>query len=154
MLHIKPGILILTTVLAGMLVTSCKKDFTDPSKAMEDQVFTSPAGITGVSIGLQRVYSLTRASSLYNIISTNGLVTREIFLLNQGNLPEAQLSFGGQSVDGTNTMLAGLWTSSNKIIYDANRVIRAAGSLGDKGYASGLVGHATIFKALSMGALS
>jgi hypothetical protein len=137
-----------------MLVISCKKDFTDPSKAMEDQVFTSPAGITGVSIGLQRVYSLTRASSLYNIISTNGLVTREIFLLNQGNLPEAQLSFGGQSVDGTNTMLAGLWTSSNKIIFDANRVIRAAGSLGDKGYASGLVGHATIFKALSLGALS
>ena len=154
MLHIKQKVLILTAVLAGMLVISCKKDFTDPSKAMEDQVFTSPAGITGVSIGLQRVYSLTRASSLYNIISTNGLVTREIFLLNQGNLPEAQLSFGGQSVDGTNTMLAGLWTSSNKIIFDANRVIRAAGSLGDKGYASGLVGHATIFKALSLGALS
>lgn len=142
-------------LFAGMLVTtSCKKDFLDPSKAPEDQLFTSSAGITGASVGLQRVYSLGRASSLYNIISTNGLVTHEVFLLNQGNLPEAQLSFGGGSVDGTNTMLAGLWTSSNKIIYDANKVIKATSTLTDKGYASGLLGHATVFKVLSLGALS
>lgn len=147
--------LYLFILAAGLLATtSCKKDFLDPSKAPEDQLFTSSAGITGASVGLQRVYSLGRASSLYNIISTNGLVTREVFLLNQGNLPEAQLSFGGASVDGTNTMLAGLWTSSNKIIYDANKIISATSALSDKGYASGLIGHATIFKALSLGAMA
>lgn len=149
---LKLSILIL---FAGTLaITSCKKDFIDPSKAPEEQLFTSSAGLTGVSVGLQRVYSLGRASSLYNIISTNALVTREVFLLNQGNLPEAQLSVGGTAVDGTNTMLAGLWTSSNKILYDANKVIQASSALTDKGYVSGLVGHATIFKALSLGALS
>jgi hypothetical protein len=140
---------------AGLLSTiSCKKDYLDPSKAPEDPLFSSSAGITGVTVGLQRVYSLGRASSLYNIVSTTGLVTHELTLLNQGNLPEAQLSAGAGSVDGTNTILAGLWTSSNKIVYDANKVIQATSALTDKGYASGLIGHATIFKALSLAAMA
>lgn len=146
--------LVILVSLGIILTTSCKKDFSDPSKAPEDQVFTSAAGITGVSVGLQRVYSLGRASSLYNIITANALTTREVFLLNQGNLPEAQLSNGGTSVDGTNTILAGLWTSSNKIVYDANRVLQATSVVSDKNYASGLIGYATIFKALSLGAMS
>jgi hypothetical protein len=147
-------ICLLVIVAASIFISSCKKDFKDPAKAPEDQLYTSSAGLTGVTVGLQRVYSLGRASSLYNIITANGMITKEIFLLNQGNLAEAQLSFGGTAVDGTNTMLAGLWTSSNKIIYDANKVIAATSALSDKGYASGLLGHATIFKALSLGALS
>ena len=61
---------------------------------------------------------------------------------------------GGTVVDGTNTMLSGLWTSSNKIIYDADQVINNAGNLADKGTASGLIGYASIFKALSLGNMS
>ncbi|MBE7172762.1 MAG: RagB/SusD family nutrient uptake outer membrane protein [Williamsia sp.] len=144
------------SLCAVLLLTavSCKKNYSDPSRATEEQVFQSAAGLTGASVGLQRVYSLGRASSLYNIISTTGLVTRELTLLNAGNLPEYQLSTGGAAVDGTNTMLAGLWTSSNKIIYDANNIIRGTAILSDKGYISGLIGYTTIFKALSIGALS
>jgi starch-binding outer membrane protein, SusD/RagB family len=141
----------MVAVLAVSLVTSCKKNFTDPNRATSDKVFASPAGLTGASIGLQRVYALGRASSLYNVISINGFVTKELRLLNPGNLPEFQLSTGGATVDGTNTMLAGLWTSSNKIIYDANLIISNAASLADKGTASGLIGYASIFKALSIG---
>jgi hypothetical protein len=51
-------------------------------------------------------------------------------------------------------MLAGLWTSSNKIIYDADLVINNAAGLADKGTASGLIGYASIFKALSIGNLA
>jgi hypothetical protein len=50
--------------------------------------------------------------------------------------------------------MGGLWTSSNKIIYDADNVITNAANLGDKGYASGLIGYATIFKALALGDLA
>ncbi|HLP35911.1 RagB/SusD family nutrient uptake outer membrane protein [Lacibacter sp.] len=141
----------MVAVLAVSLVTSCKKNFTDPNRATSDKVFASASGLTGVSIGLQRVYALGRASSLYNVISINGFVTKELRLLNPGNLPEFQLSTGGPTVDGTNTMLAGLWTSSNKIIYDADLVIGNAAGLADKGTASGLIGYASIFKALSIG---
>jgi hypothetical protein len=75
-------------------------------------------------------------------------------VLNQGNTGEYQLQLGGGSVDGTNTLSSGLWTTSNKIIYDADKVIAASQNLADKGYASGLIGYASIFKALAIGDLS
>ncbi|MBY0537700.1 MAG: RagB/SusD family nutrient uptake outer membrane protein [Chitinophagaceae bacterium] len=140
-------------VLVALIATtpSCKKDYTDPSRATEDKIFTTPTGLTGVTVGLQRVYSLGRGSSFYNSVSIDALVTKQVKVLNAGNLAEAQLETGGVTVDGTNTMLLGLWTTSNKIIYDADKVIANAKNLTDKGYASGLIGHATIFKALSLG---
>ncbi|MGK2863282.1 MAG: RagB/SusD family nutrient uptake outer membrane protein [Chitinophagaceae bacterium] len=140
--------------LLAITTFSCKKNYSDPNRATSGNVLGSAKGLTGVSVGLQRVYSLGRASSLYNVVSMNGFITRELVLLNQGNLPEFQLVQGGTVVDGTNTMLSGLWTSSNKIIYDADQVIAGAASLADKGIASGLIGYASIFKALSIGNLS
>ncbi|MFC0771711.1 RagB/SusD family protein [Terrimonas alba] len=137
--------------MIALLTASCKKNYSDPNRATSDNVLNSANGLTGVSVGLQRVYSLSRASSLYNVVTMNGFITRELKLLNQGNLPEYQLSQGGAVVDGTNTMLSGLWTSSNKIIYDADQVITNAATLADKGIASGLIGYASIFKALSIG---
>jgi tetratricopeptide (TPR) repeat protein len=141
--------------LAVLLVqTSCKKDYTNPNAATEDQTFSSPQGLTGVAVGLQRVYTAGRASSLYNRIALNGLLTNELFVINQGNTAEYQLQLGSGSVDGTNTILGGLWTSSNKILYDADKVLAGAANLGDKNYASGLIGYTTIFKALALGDLS
>lgn len=147
---------IIALLLLGAITifVSCKKDYTDPGRATEDQVFTTPKGLTGVAVGLQRVYAAGRASSLYNLVTIDGLLTRQDTLLNPGNQPEAQLTAGGNAVDGTNTILAGLWTSSNKIIYDADLVIANAKNLGDKGFASGLIGYASIFKALSIGNMS
>lgn len=147
-------------VLSGLLLvillseTSCKKDFTNPAAVPDEQAFSSPQAMTGVAIGLQRLYTAGRASSLYNRIALNGLLTNELIVLNQGNTSEYQLQLGSGSVDGTNTILGGLWTSSNKIIYDADNVISSAAGLGDKGYASGLIGYTTIFKALALGDLA
>ncbi|HYK77535.1 MAG TPA: RagB/SusD family protein [Daejeonella sp.] len=143
-------------ILAGVLVfaLACNKEYQDPSRATQNEVFSSPKGLTGVVIGLQRVYTAGRASSLYNKITANGFVTNELVLLNPGNIPELQLSTGGATVDGTNTVLAGLWSSSNKIIYDADLVITNSQNLADKNYASGLIAYATIFKALALGDLS
>lgn len=131
--------------------TSCKKDYTNPSAVPSNQAFSSAQAMTGVAIGLQRLYTAGRASSLYNRISINGLLTNELLVLNQGNTSEYQLQQGAGNVDGTNTMLGGLWTTSNKIVYDADNVIASAAGLGDKSYASGLIGFATVFKALALG---
>ena len=141
-------------IAAVLLFQSCKKDYTNPNAATEEQVFSSPQGLTGVSVGLQRVYTAGRASSLYNRVTINGLVTKELSVLNQGNTGEYQLSLGGGSVDGTNSLMSGLWTSSNKIIYEADKVLEGAKALSDKGYASGLIGYASLFKALALGDLS
>lgn len=148
------------TILPAVLVTaaltqsSCKKDFVNPGAATDAQVFSSAQGLTGAAVGLQRVYTAGRASSLYNRVSINGLITNELIVLNQGNTSEYQLQLGGGSVDGTNTMLGGLWTTSNKIIYDADKILAGAAALGDKNYASGLIGYASIFKALALGDLA
>lgn len=153
----KQSINILYYALAIILllpVTSCKKDYTNPSAVPIDDAFSSPQAMTGVVIGIQRVYTVGRGSSFYNRIALDGLLTNQLVVLNQGNTSEYQLQLGSGSVDGTNTILGGLWTTSNKIIFDADNIITNAASLGDKGYASGLIGYAAIFKALAIGDLA
>jgi starch-binding outer membrane protein, SusD/RagB family len=147
--------LILILFLFSMLIqTNCKKDFIDPNRAIEEQVLSSSKGLTGIAVGLQRIYTLGRASSLYNLVTINGLLTNELFVVNAGNTSEVQLQTGGNSVDGTHAMLGTFWNSCNKIIYDADLVIQNAKNLSDKNYASGLIAYASIFKALSIGGLS
>jgi starch-binding outer membrane protein, SusD/RagB family len=139
------------TILAE---TSCKKNYINPSAVPIEQAFSSAQAMTGVVIGNQRLYTVGRASSLYNRIALDGLLTNQLIVLNQGNTSEYQLQLGGGSVDGTNTILGGLWTTSNKIVFDADNIITSTDSLGDKSYASGLIAYATIFKALALGDLA
>jgi len=130
---------------------SCTKEYQDPSRAKTDVALGTQQGLTAVAIGLQRVYTLSRTGVMFNAVAANGFVTNELRLLNSGNIPELQLSTGGSTVDGTNTILFNLWTSANKIIYDADLVIANASNLGDKGYAAGLIAYSSIFKALAIG---
>lgn len=144
---------LLIPALAGLMLagTGCKKDFANPNAATSDQVLTTAKGLMGVAIGIQRTYTL---NVLAGIANANGLVTNETFLLNPGNISEFQLSTGGTAVDGTNGLLGNIWSAANKCIFDANNVINGAATLSDKGFASGLIGYATIIKALSIGSLS
>lgn len=135
-------------------LSSCTKDYIDPSRALNEEALSSSQALTDISIGLQRTYSYLRTSNIYNKVTANGFVTNELLLRNEGNIPELQLSTGGSTVDGTNTVLAGLWTSSNKIIYDANLVIQNARKLADKNRASGIIAYTTVLKALSLGDLA
>jgi len=148
--------IIKTTIYAaaGWLVlgsTACKKNYSNPNAATSAQVLGSSKGLMGTAIGIQRTYAL---NVLPGVSDANGLITNETFLLNAGNTSELQLTTGGTAVDGTNALLGNIWTTANKCIYDANNVINGAAQLGDKGYASGLVGYASIIKALSIGSLS
>lgn len=135
----------------SLLFASCDKEFTNPGSVDSERALTSDKALTAVAIGLQRTYVSGRLGSIFNTQAISGFVTNEIYLLNAGNIPELQLSTGGNSVDGTNSILTNLWTTSNKIIYDADLVITGASGLGDKTYASGLIAYVTLFKALSIG---
>jgi hypothetical protein len=141
----------LVLLLAAVMATGCKKDFKNPNAATSDQVFSSAKGMMGAAIGIQRTYSL---NVVYGLADATGLITNETFLLNAGNTSEAQFASGGATVDNSNALLLNVWTTTSKCIYDANNVINAAGGLADKGYASGLIGYATITKALAIGAQS
>ncbi len=147
--------IIQSTLLLGIVsLTSCKKDFVNPNAPTTDQVFSSARGLVGVNNGNQRTFSLGGASVVYGVVTTNAFTTNEVILMNQGNTAEFQFSRGGTAVDATNTVLANIWTNANKVIYDANSVIAAADALTDKGYASGLIAHASILKALAIGSMS
>ena len=148
--------IIQTSVYTAVIVllamgTGCKKNYDNPNAATSAQVLSSSKGLMGDAIGIQRTYSLNVAPG---ISDANGLITNETFLLNAGNTSELQLTTGGTAVDGTNALLGNIWATANKCIFDANNIINGAAQLGDKGYASGLVGYATIIKALSIGSLS
>lgn len=137
-----------------LLSSSCNKEYINPNAATADQVLTTAKGLTGVTVGLQRTFSTTRAGVLYASITLNGLTTNELSSINTGNTNEERLVLGGIQVDGANTILGNVWTASNKIIYDADNVINNAAALPDKNYAAGLIAHASIFKALALGNLS
>jgi hypothetical protein len=141
-------------LMVFMTATSCKQDFKDPNGALAADVLKSAKGLTGVAVGLQRVYSVGRPGVFFSSITANGFVTNELFLSNAGNIPELQLFTGGAKVDGTNSILTNLWANSNKIIFDADNVINNAVNLADKPYASGLIAYSSIFKALAIGNLS
>ncbi|MFT4024533.1 MAG: RagB/SusD family nutrient uptake outer membrane protein, partial [Flavihumibacter sp.] len=134
-----------------MAFVACKKDYTNPNQPTTDEVFASDRAATAVAGGLQRVYSLGAGGSLYCVIDANGFTTNELILRNAGNTGELQLSTGGSAVDATNTVLLNIWTKSNKIIYDADNVINFAATMQDGNYASGMIGFASIYKALSIG---
>ncbi len=105
----KNNIIKIVTIAAfistAIVQSGCKKDFTNPNAATDEQVFSSPKGLTGVVVGLQRVYTLGRGSNLYNLVTINGLTTNEMIVVNTGNTAEVQLAAGGTSVDGNHTML-------------------------------------------------
>ena len=157
----KNKIIIATMLLSSSLVflSSCKKDFPIITGATTDQTFNNPRAVTAVVVGLQRTYS---RSLLLSISDANSLVTNETLVTNPGNASEVQLTSGGGSVDNTNGLLGNFWTTANKIIYDANNAINAASgnkfaagpALGGAGYASGVLGYASIYKALALGSLS
>src|SRR4051812_15459182 len=141
---IKTGCVLMASAL--LFLAGCKKDYVDPNHATEDQVFSTPKGLIGVATGLQRVYTLGLGSTLYNLITVNGLTTNELIVVNTGNTAEVQLAGGGTLVDGNNAILTTFWSTCNKVIYDADRVIANVSIVSDKGVASGLVAYCDIFK--------
>lgn len=143
---------LLATLITGM--AGCSKNFDNPGATPVDNALTTSTGLTGVAVGVQKQYSVGRQSALYNLVTANGFTTFELSLRNEGNVDEFNLSKGGINVDGNNGILGNLWTNSLKVIFDANNVLNNAPNLGDKNYASGLIGYASIFKALALGNLA
>jgi starch-binding outer membrane protein, SusD/RagB family len=146
--------LISLLALATLSVMSCKQEFENPNAATDVQVFSTPKGITGVVVGLQRIYCLARNSPMYCNITAGGALTNEYRILNAGNTDENDLFIGGGQVTNLNGILNNMWSQCNKIIYEADRAIAAAKLLGDKNYAAGLIAHASIFKAMSIGLMA
>lgn len=139
-------------VVAISFITACKKDYQDPSGPSAEQAYSTPNALANAAVGLQAWYEKDRIGILYTSVASGSLLTGETFVTNPGNTDEAQIGAGGVKILNTNAIVTGLWSVSNKIRYEADSIMRRTNAIvTDKGYASGIIAYASIFKALAIG---
>ncbi|MCF2442893.1 RagB/SusD family nutrient uptake outer membrane protein [Dyadobacter sp. CY345] len=147
--------LIYSMLAAGMLtVSSCEqKEFLNPSSASETQVVTDVYGLISLANGLQYRYSAGPAGVTYSMISANGLTTKELLVLNAGNTDLDLLGKGSGNVQGNNAIISNLWAQSHLTKSNADIILKNIEVAADPALRSGLTAYASIFRALSLGAL-
>lgn len=139
-----------------MLLTqfACNKEYLNPSTINQSQAVSSPEGLITLCNGLQYRYTTGGALSvLYASTAGSGLTTREQFVLNVGNLDEANLATGGGNVSNINSVVRNLWTQSHLVRSNAELILANTGVVKEADVRSGIVGYASIFRALSLGTL-
>jgi starch-binding outer membrane protein, SusD/RagB family len=145
--------LILASV-AMMSLSSCKEEYLNPSTASETQVVSDVDGLIALANNLPLRYSVGRQSPGYTIITTSGLVTRELTVLNAGNLDEDQLQRGGLGVDGANAVVRNLWAQLNIVKGNSDLILNNLNKVSDPGFKSGLQAYASIYRALAIGTMA
>ena len=144
------------TLVLLLSQTACQQEYLNPSTISQSQAVSSPDGLITLCNGLQYRYSTGGALSvLYNATAGAGLTTRELNVLNAGNTEEVNLATGGGNVNNGNGVVKNLWTQTQLVRANAELILaNIAVTENDPGTKSGIVGYASIFKALSLGTLA
>lgn len=141
--------------MAGLLFfSSCEKNFVNPGAATEDQVLNSADGLIGLTVGIQKRWSVGRQSPVYATVAGAGFSTYELRLINPGNLAENEVFIGKGELTGSNGIVANIWEESLLVRNEADKVLDNADKIPDAGVRSGLIAYASIFKALANGTLA
>ncbi|MCV9928833.1 RagB/SusD family nutrient uptake outer membrane protein [Flavobacterium sp. LS1R49] len=140
-------------VAFAFLLTGCNEDYLDPTKPSQELVFGNRDGIIGAANGLQQLWTIERASPLYNTITGNGFTTKELRLINAGNVDEGELSIGGDVLSTKNTVVNNLWSQCLVIKSESQKVIDHVDVLTAENERASVLVHATIFKALALNTL-
>ncbi|HVK97776.1 MAG TPA: RagB/SusD family nutrient uptake outer membrane protein [Flavisolibacter sp.] len=139
-----------------LLTGGCKKEYQNPNAPTQDEVFSSADGMTRLIVGLKQRFAVNTlaVSSVYGAISASALTTREVAVLNAGNADLAQLEIGGSNVAPNNGLISGLWTTTNIINSEAQKLIDNASKIGDVNYRNAVIIYAHLYKAMALGTLS
>ncbi|RTQ46567.1 RagB/SusD family nutrient uptake outer membrane protein [Hymenobacter gummosus] len=138
--------------LLALGLGGCNKEYLNPSTASQEQVVATSDGLITVCNGLQYRYTTGGAlSPLYNIVASGGLTTRELNVINVGNIEEYNVSLGAGSLTNSNIVVRNLWTQTQLVKANADLVLANAGNAADPGTRSGIVAYASIFRALALG---
>ena len=142
----------LTALLSALTLGSCNKEYLNPSTASQNQVVTSSDGLLTLCNGLQYRYSAGGLLSvLYNSVAAGGLSTRELTILNVGNIEEYNVSLGAGNLTNANGVARNLWTQTQLVKANADLVLANVGNAPEAGTRSGIVAYASIFRALALG---
>ena len=149
-----------TLTLAALLTLSlgaCNKEYVNPSTVRQQQAVSSSDGLIALSNGLQARYTTNGLLSvLYNSVALGGLSTRELTVLNVGNIEEFNVSQGGGVVNNANGVVRNLWTPANLVKSNADLVLASVNPtvVTEAGTRSGIIAYAAIFRALALGQLA
>ncbi len=92
-----------------------------------------------------------RASVLYTSITANGLTTRELRVVNAGNVDEGFLEAGGTSLTANNAVAKNLWAYGMVINSEAQKILDNINVLTVENEKASVFTHASIFKAMALG---
>lgn len=147
-------IIIIAMLPLVLLLGSCEKEYTNPNAATKDAVINSVDGLLGLVVGVKREYSVGATGALYNIVSANGLTTKELFVINTGNGELAALEAGRGNVGNANAFVGNIWTSANLVKAYSQLLIDNADVATDQGTFTGILVYGHFFKALAIGTMA
>lgn len=145
-------IIFLTPVL--LLLAGCQKEYVNPNAATKDQVIASTDGLLGLIVGIKKEFSVGATSALYNMVSANGLTTKELYVINTGNGELAALEAGRSTVGGANAFVRNIFTSCNLVKSYAQLLIDNHANAEDPATARYIQGYGHFFKALAIGTMA
>jgi hypothetical protein len=108
MLRIKQ-ISLLLLMGSSILVTSCNKEYINPSTASVPSVTTSVDGLMNLCAGLQRRFTIGRQSPLYTAPIAGAYSVFALYTLNIGNTAEKELETGKGAVTQGNAIVSQMW---------------------------------------------
>lgn len=146
--------MLLLAIVAG---TACKKEYKNPNAPEEQEVYSSAEGMARVIVGLKNRYAVNSnigVAALYSAISASALSTKEVAVLNAGNADLAQLENGLSNVAPNNGVISSLWTTSNIINSEAQKLIDNSSKVPDANVKNAIRIYGHLYKAIALGTMS
>jgi hypothetical protein len=140
-------------LIVSVSFTSCNEEFLDATKPSQEQILNSRDGLIGATNGLQQLWSTSRISPVYTIITANGFTTNELRLINAGNAEEGELSIGGVSLTAKNGLTNNLWSQCLVINAESQKIIDNINVITLESEKASILTHASIYKAMALGTL-
>src|SRR5688572_10696326 len=124
---------IILVILMGssVLITSCDKEYINPSAASVPSVTTSADALMTLCAGLQRRFTIGRQSPLYTAPIAGAYSVYALYTLNIGNTAEKELETGKGAVTRNNAVVIQMWSQCLLTRTEAETVLNNLAVAGD-----------------------
>lgn len=136
------------------IITSCNKEYINPSAASVPSVTTNVDALMNLCAGLQRRFTIGRQSPMYSAPIGGAFGVYALNTLNAGNITEVALQAGKGAIQPNNGNVINIWGQCLLLKVEAETVLDNASIASDASDRVGLKAYGSIFYALSLGTLA
>ncbi|MBC7888751.1 MAG: RagB/SusD family nutrient uptake outer membrane protein [Ferruginibacter sp.] len=147
-------LLIILLISCVVCITSCDKEYINPSTASPESVTTSSDALMILCAGLQRRFTIGRQSPLYNTVTGGAFGVFGAKTIVVSNVAEFELEVGKGSVSPANGIVSQLWSQAMLGRTEAETVLNNLNQAVFPGDKVGLKGYSSVFYALNVGSLA